>query len=125
MNISYDELLFTDFRYYAVHKQFVQLQIQYEAVQGNKRGGRTSDKMADSTASGPLWQQRPYPAPGTILRTKEITGSSVGPSRGPETQSESSAVRAPYVRGSYPNNKKVSSTSAPSRAAPGHYGPSR
>ncbi|CAM9283984.1 unnamed protein product, partial [Discosporangium mesarthrocarpum] len=40
-----------------------------------KKGGRWSDglvavgeRMADSTASGPLWQQRPYPAPGKILR---------------------------------------------------------
>lgn len=24
--------------------------------------------MADSTASGPLFQQRPYPAPGSVLR---------------------------------------------------------
>lgn len=27
--------------------------------------------MADSTASGELWQQRPYPAPGKILRGRE------------------------------------------------------
>ena len=99
--------------------------MQYEAVQGNKRGGRTSDKMADSTASGPLWQQRPYPAPGTILRAKETISSSVGPSRQPQNQSESPATRAPYVRGSYPNNKKVISTSTSYRVAPGHYGPSR
>ena len=81
--------------------------------------------MADSTASGPLWQQRPYPAPGTILRAKEMTGSSVGPSREPQTHSESSATRAPYVRGSFVNNKKVTSTNASQRAAPGHYGPGR
>lgn len=43
-------------------------------------------KMADSTASGPLWQQRPYPAPGSILRTQQsqstaagAKGGSVGP----------------------------------------------
>lgn len=29
-----------------------------------------SDKAADSTASGPLWQQRPYPAPGVALKRK-------------------------------------------------------
>ena len=83
--------------------------------------------MADSTASGPLWQQRPYPAPGTILRAKEITGSGVGPTRGPQTHNESSfsATKAPYVRGSFPNNKKVTSTNSSQRAAPGHYGPGR
>ena len=37
--------------------------------------------MADSTASGPLWQQRPYPAPGTIMRAKETSIANVGPSR--------------------------------------------
>ena len=94
-------------------------------MQGNKRGCRTSDKMADSTASGPLWQQRPYPAPGTILRAKEMTNSSVKPSRDPQTHNEPSASRAPYVRGSHPNNKKATSTSASYKAAPGHYGPSR
>lgn len=26
------------------------------------------ERMADSTASGPLFQQRPYPAPGSVLR---------------------------------------------------------
>jgi len=30
--------------------------------------GPNGEKMADSTASGPLFQQRPYPAPGSILR---------------------------------------------------------
>ena len=42
-----------------------------------KSGGKWVDgqdgsvgKMADSTASGPLWQQRPYPAPGSVLRMK-------------------------------------------------------
>eukprot|EP00903_Cladosiphon_okamuranus_P018223 g16762.t1 len=45
-----------------------------------KTGGKWSDglvqvgeRMADSTASGPLWQQRPYPAPGKILRGREPT----------------------------------------------------
>lgn len=28
----------------------------------------TGERMADSTASGPLFQQRPYPAPGSVLR---------------------------------------------------------
>ena len=36
--------------------------------------------MADSTASGPLWQQRPYPAPGQALKTKAKTGQEAGPS---------------------------------------------
>jgi len=42
------------------------------------RGGRWSqglaidgERMADSTASGPLFQQRPYPAPGKILAKKK------------------------------------------------------
>lgn len=41
---------------------------------GNKKGKWTDgminmgERMADSTASGPLWQQRPYPAPGQVLR---------------------------------------------------------
>lgn len=30
--------------------------------------GPNGEKMADSTASGPLFQQRPYPAPGSVLR---------------------------------------------------------
>ncbi|CAM9288250.1 unnamed protein product [Laminaria digitata] len=45
-----------------------------------KTGGKWSEglvqvgeRMADSTASGPLWQQRPYPAPGKILRGREPT----------------------------------------------------
>ncbi|CAN0565931.1 unnamed protein product, partial [Ectocarpus sp. 12 AP-2014] len=40
-----------------------------------KTGGKWSDglRMADSTASGPLWQQRPYPAPGKILRGRTPT----------------------------------------------------
>ena len=43
---------------------------------------KTSEKMADSTASGPLWQQRPYPAPGTIAKIKPpaaIIDSNIGP----------------------------------------------
>jgi len=43
-------------------------------------------KMADSTASGPLWQQRPYPAPGLALKGKEksdVQESRIGPSKGP------------------------------------------
>ncbi len=42
-----------------------------------ERGARWSqglvvegDRSADSTASGPLFQQRPYPAPGSILRAQ-------------------------------------------------------
>ena len=39
---------------------------------GEKKGGAntTGDIMADSTATGSLFQQRPYPAPGSILRVK-------------------------------------------------------
>ena len=38
--------------------------------QGTNNAG---ERMADSTASGPLWQQRPYPAPGKILRQGQNT----------------------------------------------------
>eukprot|EP01039_Chlorochromonas_danica_P000574 gene573-618_t len=40
---------------------------------GGQRGpGRALDgKMADSTASGPLWQQRPYPAPSQVLKQRQ------------------------------------------------------
>jgi len=40
--------------------------------------------MADSTASGPLWQQRPYPAPGQALKGKERPGggAQIGPANG-------------------------------------------
>ena len=34
----------------------------------NSAGMAEGGRMADSTASGPLFQQRPYPAPGSILR---------------------------------------------------------
>jgi hypothetical protein len=87
--------------------------------------------MADSTASGPLWQQRPYPAPGTIMRSKETSSEpAVGPSsRGPSHSSQppssssragSTNHRAPFVKGFAPN--KGHNTA---RSAPGHYGPSR
>lgn len=47
-------------------------------VDGMNRDG----KMADSTASGPLWQQRPYPAPGQALKGKEkAKGADIGPSK--------------------------------------------
>ena len=40
-----------------------------EADQKLSQGvGNMGERMADSTASGPLWQQRPYPAPGKIIR---------------------------------------------------------
>lgn len=35
-----------------------------------KDGRASVGKMADSTAGGPLWQQRPYPAPGQALKGK-------------------------------------------------------
>lgn len=41
---------------------------------------QVGERMADSTASGPLWQQRPYPAPGKILRGR---GPSDGEATGP------------------------------------------
>lgn len=48
---------------------------------GKGDGNRFADgKMADSTASGPLWQQRPYPAPGKALlnKAKAVT-KGIGP----------------------------------------------
>lgn len=39
-------------------------------------------RMADSTASGPLWQQRPLPAPGLVLKQHNkntVTDNPVGP----------------------------------------------
>lgn len=41
-----------------------------DAPVGSWASGLTSDAKtgADVTASGPLFQQRPYPAPGAILR---------------------------------------------------------
>jgi hypothetical protein len=83
--------------------------------------------MADSTASGPLWQQRPYPAPGTIMRSKEASSvPAVGPSsRGPSHSSQppSSGSRAGLTnhRAPFAPNKGHSTA----RSAPGHYGPSR
>lgn len=86
-----------------------------------------TDKMADSTASGPLWQQRPYPAPGTIMRSKEASsGNTVGPSyhsgHPPSSGSRAGPTnhKTPFVKGFAPN--KGHSTA---RSAPGHYGPSR
>ncbi len=35
---------------------------------GKNSMGINGERMADSTASGPLFQQRPYPAPGSVLR---------------------------------------------------------
>ena len=35
----------------------------------NEPGG--SKSAADSTASGPLFQQRPYPSPGAVLRANK------------------------------------------------------
>ena len=92
--------------------------------------------MADSTASGPLWQQRPYPAPGTIMKSRETSSiATVGPSRGPNHANASEfnfasnidrpviAGRKPYVRGSStnsrPNNRPGSN---PSQS---YYGPSK
>mmetsp|Transcript_37995 Transcript_37995/g.38677 ORF Transcript_37995/g.38677 Transcript_37995/m.38677 type:complete len:342 (-) Transcript_37995:83-1108(-) len=47
-----------------------------------KWGDGVDEKMADSTASGELWQQRPYPAPGKILKKKEkAVESNIGPCR--------------------------------------------
>ncbi|VDM04000.1 unnamed protein product [Schistocephalus solidus] len=37
-------------------------------LEGHSRGGPTAKTGADVTASGPLFQQRPYPSPGAVLR---------------------------------------------------------
>lgn len=37
-------------------------------------------KMADSTASGELWQQRPYPAPSKFISKPVSKSASIGPS---------------------------------------------
>ena len=43
--------------------------------------GRQADgKMADSTAGGPLWQQRPLPNPGAILKKTSKPKTNIGPS---------------------------------------------
>lgn len=110
--------------------------LQYEALQGCKRGGRGSDKMADSTASGPLWQQRPYPAPGTIMKSKEANSiATVGPSRGPNSVNDYEysfasnvdrpviAVRKPYVRGSSTGSRPTSRPGSNSNQS--YYGPSK
>ena len=49
--------------------------LDYTNGEGGKHSGRSAlvsrdGKMADSTASGPLWQQRPYPSPGEALKGK-------------------------------------------------------
>jgi polyglutamine-binding protein 1 len=44
-------------------------------------------RAADSTAGGPLFQQRPYPSPGSVLRqnNKMVSGApSIGPAGGPK-----------------------------------------
>jgi polyglutamine-binding protein 1 len=55
-------------------------------MQGKWSAGMGEDgKMADSTAGGPLWQQRPYPAPGEAMKNKpKAAGATVsGPELGP------------------------------------------
>lgn len=53
-------------------------------MKGVWSAGATADgKMADSTASGPLWQQRPYPAPGQALKKEKKLGEDAGPSLPP------------------------------------------
>lgn len=62
-------------------------QSAYKEIILYMQGGRWSSgkdisgKMADSTASGPLWQQRPYPAPGQALKSKDKPrlGEEAGP----------------------------------------------
>eukprot|EP00951_Prasinocladus_malaysianus_P046395 scaffold640391_cov37-Prasinocladus_malaysianus.AAC.1 len=51
------------------------------------RGGWTQGmegcqpRAADTTAGGPLFQQRPYPSPGSVLRAnhKQLAGENIGP----------------------------------------------
>ena len=37
----------------------------------NAGSGNPGERMADSTAGGPLWQQRPLPAPGAVLKGRK------------------------------------------------------
>mgnify|MGYP001806835197 CR=1 FL=1 len=48
-----------------------------DAPRGGWSTGLEGIAAADSTAGGPLWQSRPYPAPGSVLRSnkKAIDGS--------------------------------------------------
>jgi hypothetical protein len=39
-----------------------------DPMEGKNPAKNPGERMADSTASGPLFQQRPYPAPGSVLR---------------------------------------------------------
>lgn len=53
------------------------------------------ERMADSTATGPLWQQRPYPAPSEVLRMRGPgvrEGSSIGPSMPTSTKPTSKPI---------------------------------
>eukprot|EP00736_Rhodelphis_marinus_P010359 Rmarinus@m.18620 len=48
-----------------------------DAPRGGWRVGLVDDtKAADTTANGPLFQQRPYPSPGSILRKKQSEDAS-------------------------------------------------
>ena len=73
-----------------------------------RSGGKYSDglhhkgeRMADSTASGPLWQQRPYPAPGSVLRMSGPgvrEGGSIGPQRPGPQRAHPAGARPPQAR---------------------------
>ena len=41
-------------------------------------------RAADTTASGPLFQQRPYPSPGSVLKANTKLIAEMGHSIGPE-----------------------------------------
>ena len=81
---------------------------------GGRKTGKWSDgmhhkgeRMADSTASGPLWQQRPYPAPGKVLGMK-----------GPGVREGSSAGPAPRPKAPAPPGGGISFVPAQARRRP-------
>jgi hypothetical protein len=102
----------------------------------NGRGDFQKDKMADSTASGPLWQQRPYPAPGTIMRarTQDTTSNGIGPVgpnsgsnsyKGPPKSTHTNQpgvyVKPPFKKEQFKKDQAAKAKGCPS--ASNHYGP--
>jgi len=51
------------------------------------------ERMADSTATGPLWQQRPLPAPSVVLRMRGPGVREEGSSIGPATKAAAASSR--------------------------------
>ena len=65
------------------------LQSSYsDAPQGGWSSGLAGaqPRAADTTATGPLFQQRPYPSPGAVLRANAAAIGSGAPDIGPSAQ---------------------------------------